>query len=198
MFLVQSDFTIKYLRISLGCIHSIVTHWCGQSLSVPVCTHSVCWQSKDSNPYREQCFSTLFEHFEHFFPADLNGSPQCFSRALYEATYKAVLPLQTQQWGCQNSQHPARVVWFYIPIRGLESRVITQQSSESGPVKLETHPDTCTHRRNLLAYPWRIGLPKKHPVYRWALKLVEKAWRLQQRWLMKRHTHIHLCHQSCC
>lgn len=44
----------------------------------------------------------LFEHFEHFFPADLNGSPQRFSRALYEATYKAVLPLQTQQQGCQN------------------------------------------------------------------------------------------------
>lgn len=40
MFLVHSDFTIKYLRISPGCIYSIIIHWCIVRKSICTCTDS--------------------------------------------------------------------------------------------------------------------------------------------------------------
>lgn len=174
--------------------------WC-QSLSVPLYTPSLCWCStyifiSKIQIHLANKWSRLLKHFKHFFTVDMDNNPGFLMRNVQSCPSSA-----TMQQGCQNSHPFAASNLTDIALHSHTRLWLPAHhtlSSESGPADLERHPDTCTHRRNLLACLWRIDLPKKHPVYRWALKLVEKAWRLQQWWLMKRHTHTHLCHRSCC
>lgn len=101
MFLVHSVFTVKYLRISLGCIHCIAAHQCGVRKSICTCIYSftvliqhVCIYSKDSNPYSKQIVQVIqaFWTLQTQWMWMVNHT---FLWALHEATRKAALPLQT-------------------------------------------------------------------------------------------------------
>lgn len=205
MLLVHSAFAIKYLKVSLGCIHSIVAQLYGVTKSACTCTcllftALIQHVSAKSQTHLANNSFMLFKHFEHLFAVEVDSNPRLW--ILCETTSKSALPLQTHStqgvkvynlFIASNLTHIA--LHLYVRPWILSHRIaeIRIRSSVSGNMPRNTQAQKKPFGISMKNRP-----SKKHPVYRWALKLVEKAWRLQQWWLMKRHTHIHLCHQSCC
>lgn len=80
MFLVHSVFIVKYLKIRLGCIYSVVAHRYGVRKSICTCIYLFSALTQNVFIAKIQIhiakkFFRLFKHFEHFFTVDADGNP---------------------------------------------------------------------------------------------------------------------------
>lgn len=181
-------------------VNSSPPMWC-QSLSVPSYTPSLCWYSTYISISKTQIhlankWFSLLRHFEHFFTVDMDDNPDFLMSNGQSCPSSA-----NMQQRCQNLQPSAPSNLSAIALQ-LHTRlwIPAHHSTELriGPSRAGKAPRHMHTQKKPFGISMKNRPSKKNPVYRWALKLVEKAWRLQQWWLMKRHTHTHLCHRSCC